>query len=348
MRLIPVAANYDDKGIALLAVMAIMSILFVLGTAILTTTIIESKTSQNHKKSVQALYDCEAGVAEAIARIKNNTAVMDNDGDPNWVSATNSTLFHYRYYITYASDSHIYKIISEGTDSTRTANHRIVVELMRLFSAGDITSPVYCGSGDNRGQPNTINGNSSCPAWADDGDPNNNTSAPCIVTPNSCVSASNPLDFDQNQLITSNPDKMVYNVPPLDLPAMASYYSTVADLTSIPSGNADIGASNDLKVVYINSSETIAGNRNGYGILVVTGDLHLSGQIHWFGLVIVLGNIRQTGGGSHGLQVTGAVLTPNNFSMRGNPDIQWCSDVVRKVIQDAGGPSLSIVSWIED
>jgi len=250
MRLIiPAHVYQDNKGIALVAVMAIMAILFVLGTAILTNTVVETKISQNHKQSIQAFYDCEAGIAEAIAKIKNNTATLDHDGDPNWVPAINSTLFRYRYYITYATDSQIYKITSEGKDSTQTANRRIIAELIRLFSAGDIISPVYCGSGDNRGQPNGINGDSSCPAWADDGESSNNTSAPCVATSSPCVSASDPLDFDQDQLITSNPNKMVYNTPEIDLPAMASYYSTVADLTSIPNGSADIGASNDLKVV---------------------------------------------------------------------------------------------------
>ncbi|MEW5800824.1 MAG: pilus assembly PilX N-terminal domain-containing protein [bacterium] len=339
----------DNRGIALVTVMALMAILFLLGSAVLTNTIVESKISQNHKQSIQALYDCEAGIAEAISHIKNRTATLDQDGDPNWILAANSSpAFHYRYSISYDTESRIYTIISQGKDATLTANRRIIAELIRPFSSGDINSPVYCGSGDNRGQPNRINGDSSCPVWADDGDPNNNTSAPCISTPNPRVSDTDPLDFDQDQLITSNPDKMMYDVPPINLQAMADYYSTVADLTSIPNGNGDIGAYDDLKVVYVNGSETIAGNRNGYGILVVTGDLHLSGQLHWYGVVIVLGNIRQTGGGSHGIQATGAVLTPNNFSMRGNPDIQWCDDMVRKVMQDAGTPPFSILSWIED
>ncbi|MEW6381683.1 MAG: pilus assembly PilX N-terminal domain-containing protein [bacterium] len=338
----------DSKGIALVTVMALMAVLFLLGTAVLTNTATEYKISQNHKQSIQAFYDCEAGIAEATARIKNNTAVLDQDGDPNWISPANGIPFHYRYCVTYDPNNHIYRVISEGKDPAQVANKRIIAELKRSFSSGDVISPVYCGSGENRGQPNRIYGDSSCPSWADDGNTSNDTHAPCVVTPQPCVSSSDPLDFDQGQLITSNPNKMVYNTPPLDLQAMADYYKTVADLTSIPNGNGDIGATDDLKVVYINGSDTIAGNRNGYGILVVTGDLHLSGQLHWCGLIIVLGSVRQTGGGSHGIQLTGAILTPNDFDMRGNPDIQWCDDVVRKVMQDAGSSPLSVVSWIED
>jgi len=47
------------------------------------------------------------------------------------------------------------------------------------------------------------------------------------------------------------------------------------------------------------------------------------------------------------MQITGALLTPNHYEMRGNSDVQWCGDVVRKVMDDAGDP-LTVVSWKED
>ncbi len=330
----------DSKGMALFVVLGLMAILFLLGTAALTTTNIESKINQNYIQSVQAFYDSEAGIAEAMARINDDTLTLDQ-----WAQAADSGLFQYQYYVSYDANQSLYQVISEGKDPTQTANRRIIAEISSSFVSGDISSPAYCGTGENSGQPNTINGNSSCPGWADDGDPNNDQSVSCISTPRSYVSDTDPVDFDPNQLITSNPYQIAYNTPEIDVISWANYYQDLPpDFTSIPTGSVTIGASNDLKVVYINGSQTISGNKTGYGVLVVTGDLHISGQLDWNGMVIVLGNLRTTGGGT----VTGAIITPNNFDMRGNAQIQWCGDVIRKVITETGKPSLRIVSWKED
>ncbi|MGA1823838.1 MAG: hypothetical protein ACMUIP_04170 [bacterium] len=52
--------------------------------------------------------------------------------------------------------------------------------------------------------------------------------------------------------------------------------------------------------------------------------------------------------GSHGIQVTGAVLTQGKFEMRGNADIQWCLDLIRSVFNEFGSPPGEIASWKED
>jgi len=337
----------DNEGIALIIVLVVMSALFLVGMASLTNTSTEFMISQNYRQGVGAFYDSEAGIAEAIGKIKNNTAILDHDGGPNWTVTTSPTLFQYRYYTAYDPNSRTYTITSEGKDLTQTANRRIFAELRRSFCAADIKSPVYCGSGKNRGNPNSIHGDSFTPAWADDGDPNNNGSVPCVTTPNPCISATNPIDMDPDQMITADPNDVKYNAKPIDLVAIANFCKDLPlVMTSIPTGT--IGSPTDTKVVYINGNETVAGTKTGYGILVVTGDLHISGRLEWYGIVIVLGNnFIQTGGGTNGIQVTGAALTPNHFDIRGNSDIQWSADVVKKVLNDAGDP-LTVVSWKED
>ncbi len=340
----------NDEGIALIIVLVVMSALFLVGMASLTNTSTEFMISQNYRQGVRAFYDSEAGIAEAIGKIKNNTAILDHDGDPNWTVTSNPSLFKYRYYTAYDPNSRTYTITSEGKDSTQTANRKIVAELRRAFCAADIKSPVYCGSGENKGNPNSIHGDSVSPAWADDGDPSNNVSVPCVTTPNPCISATNPIKMDMNQLVTADPNKVEYNTKPIDLVAITNFCKDLPpDRTSIPTGTTvTIGSPTDLQVVYINGNETVAGNKTGYGILVVTGDLHISGLLQWYGIVVVLGNnLIQTGGGVNGVQVTGAVLTPNHFEIRGNSDIQWSADVVKKVLNDAGDP-LTVVSWKED
>ena len=331
--------HQDTKGMALLAVMGIMAILFVLGTAALTTTNMESKISQNYIQSIQALYDCEAGIAEAMARIKEDTLNLDQ-----WEQADNNALFQYRYKVTYKADQCIYVVDSRGKDPTQTAYQRIIAEISSTLLSNDIPSPVYCGTAENRGQPNTINGNSSCPGWADDGDPNNDCSIPCISTSSSYQSDTDPVNFDPNQLITSNPYQIAYNTPEIDLINWVNYYrDSPPDLTSLPDDDEDIGDSNDLKIVYIDGDQSISGNKSGYGVLIVTGELHISGQLNWNGIIIALEKFKITGNGT----ITGAVLTPNHFDMRGHAHLQWCGDLIRKVLTETGTPSLDIVSWKE-
>lgn len=333
-----------NEGIALFSVMAFMTIFFLIGTALLLTTSTECKISQNHRQSIHAFYDCESGLAEALACIKNGTEVLDQ-----WIDASIGT-FNYRYFTCFDPNTDIYTITAEGEDPKQKAKRRIVTEVRRLFSSGDIKSPVYCGSGKNKGQPNAIYGDSNCPGWADDGDPNNDLSAPCVVTPNAFETISKPLDLEDDQLFTSAPQPVEYNAEELNLVDMANFYKDLPpDRTSIPvASNETIGSETETKVVYINGNQTLAGQLTGYGILIVTGDLHISGKLRWYGVIIVLGNnVIQTGGGNSGIQVTGAVLTPNHFEIRGNSDVQWCGDVVRKVMSEAGDP-LTILSWLEE
>ncbi|MEW5800490.1 MAG: hypothetical protein AB1847_00160 [bacterium] len=340
----------DNEGMALITVMIVIVALFLVGIASLTNTATEFMISQNYRQGVRAFYDSEAGLAEAMAKIRNGTIVLDSDGDPNWISTFNPWYFQYRYFTTYDPNNRVFTITSEGTDPTQNANRRTVAELKRLFQPSDIKSPVYCGSGENKGNPNSIHGDSVSPAWADDGDSSNDGSVPCVVTPNPYVSPTNPIKMDMDQLTTTNPSKLEYDTDPIDLVTMATFYKDLPpDRTDIPTGTTvTIGSTTDLQVVYINGNLTVAGSKTGYGILVVTGDLHVSGLLHWFGVVIVLGNnLIQTGGGVSGIQVTGAVLTPNHFEIRGNSDIQWSADIVKKVMNEAGDP-LRVISWKED
>jgi len=344
-----IAIYHNAQGMALVSVMSLMTLFFLMGTASLLNTATESKISQNHKHGIHAFYDCEGGIAEAIAHIKNNTINLSQDADPNWQSAADSALFRYQYYAAYDPNTKIYTITSEGKNPTQTANRRIIAEVRRIFFTGDIKSPVYCGSGKNKGQPNAIYGDSNCPGWASDGDPNNDDNVACISTPNSYEDDEWPLELDPNQLYTSVTPSVEYDTPELNLVDMADYFKNLPpDLTELDTASTDpIGSPSSTKVVYINGNQTIA-NITGYGILVVTGNLHITGQLNWQGVIIVLGNnVIQSGGGVNGMQVTGAILTPNNFEIRGNSDVQWCGDVVRKVMDDAGDP-LTIVSWKED
>ena len=111
-------------------------------------------------------------------------------------------------------------------------------------------------------------------------------------------------------------------------------------ITTLGSGGnmADIGTmGSDYKVTYLDGdSGTLAGNREGAGILIVNGDLHISGKFQFEGLVVVLGDVMVTGGGNNGMSVLGAVMANGNVHVTGNADILYSSEAIAAALAAAG------------
>ncbi len=105
--------------------------------------------------------------------------------------------------------------------------------------------------------------------------------------------------------------------------------------------HVDMGSSDDWKVTYIDGSPktgAFAGKREGYGVLVVNGDLHISGQFTFYGLVIVLGDIKITGGSAHDRHNVGAVMVENECKVTGHADVWWSQEAIDKIIEEFDPP----------
>ncbi len=63
-------SGWDEKGIALISAIVLTAILALLGTVGIVTTSTEIIISKNHKTSVRAFYNTEAGVEEARTRLR--------------------------------------------------------------------------------------------------------------------------------------------------------------------------------------------------------------------------------------------------------------------------------------
>ncbi|MGA1869890.1 MAG: pilus assembly PilX N-terminal domain-containing protein [bacterium] len=332
----------DSKGIALVLVLLIMAVLFLMGSAALTNMSTDFKTCYNYKQSLQALNSCEAGIAEAIARIKTNQ-IEELD---QWQPAININLLNYQYMISYDSGRRIYRIGSKGMDSSGFACTHITAEYLSSFSADDIRAPVHCATGDFDSTNPSIIGDETCPGWADS---TTDTNLPCVVTPSDPNSALDFEDYPGN-LITDNPTKILYNSPLPDLAALAEYYGENPNYREFPIGSGpyeDFGAKDGFKVVHINHNLAITGHNpyTGYGVLVVNGNLIVTGHLIWHGIVIVMGNIDIKPIGE--VQLTGTIMTPNDCQIRGNSSIQWCSGMIKSALE-LGVPSPGIISWKEE
>jgi Tfp pilus assembly protein PilX len=87
---------------------------------------------------------------------------------------------------------------------------------------------------------------------------------------------------------------------------------------------SNAGTAGSPQIIYVNGDLTLSGNNpnpskngNGYGILVVTGNLTVSGTVAWDGLVLVVGkgNLQMDGTNNF----TGAVVVAKTVDSLGNP-----------------------------
>ena len=73
--------NFQEKGVILVITFLILGVLLTLGSYFLTFALIESRISQSQVIATQTYYLAEAGINEAIWKIKNDPTWMANFGN---------------------------------------------------------------------------------------------------------------------------------------------------------------------------------------------------------------------------------------------------------------------------
>jgi predicted acyltransferase (DUF342 family) len=112
-----IATGRNEKGIVLIAAIALVAILALAGTAAVITTTTDMKISSNYKTSAQAFYIAEAGIQDGINRLLNGN-LSDNGSktDPNWndTSTYSSDGFTNSFTLMHKVDSGTVVIDSNG------------------------------------------------------------------------------------------------------------------------------------------------------------------------------------------------------------------------------------------
>ncbi|MCK4508537.1 MAG: hypothetical protein KAU27_08355 [Desulfuromonadales bacterium] len=113
---------------------------------------------------------------------------------------------------------------------------------------------------------------------------------------------------------------------------------------------ADVNGSNygypgDFVTVYSETSGNVGGlrmsNVNGFGNLIVEGDLTMGGGFTWTGLVVVTGILTFNGGGS-GVNITGAVMSGDAVDLNGGLEIYYDSCAVGKALSSL---NYELINW---
>ncbi len=97
---IRISTNCNEKGLVLIAALALMSILALVATLAVTTTYTNIKISSNYKTSVQAHYVAEAGVHRAIGML-NSTPDWIEGIDPDNAFSYDNRVDYGEYYGEY-------------------------------------------------------------------------------------------------------------------------------------------------------------------------------------------------------------------------------------------------------
>ena len=108
---------------------------------------------------------------------------------------------------------------------------------------------------------------------------------------------------------------------------------------------ATYGSPGGFVTVYSETSGNVGGlkmsNVDGYGTLIVDGDLTMGGGFTWTGLVLVTGTLTFNGGGS-GVNITGAVMAGDAVSLNGSLEIYYDSCAVGESLSSLG---YELINW---
>ena len=126
---------------------------------------------------------------------------------------------------------------------------------------------------------------------------------------------------------------------------LGSYVDTLKEATSsLITLSADVngatyGSAGGFVTVYSETSGNVGGlkmsNVDGFGTLIVEGDLTMGGGFTWTGLVVVSGTVTFNGGGS-GVNITGAVMSGDAVSLNGGLEIYYDSCAVGESLSSLG------------
>lgn len=303
----------NKKGSTIVLALVMLMALSILGATAATMAKIEMQIAGNHLEATRAFYMAESGVSYAVALLNENLGI-----DPEDLSVEDYTsLFQggkVKFLITDtgidANGKPILYVNSYGkTDGGGAAYVRARL-IARFVPDLQAKSALYVEFDlENNGVAGSVEGEYAMPlCQADD-----------IWT---TEQANDTLEASNYTAELGVTDTALNDMPPIGFNAQFAFLKEYADVTIHDiSNNTYLGTPMDLTQIFYHDGDVSVSNLDGYGILVIDGDLVLSGNITWNGLMYVNGNIIYNGGGHK--EVYGAVLSSGSVQMNGTVNIRY-------------------------
>jgi hypothetical protein len=185
---------------------------------------------------------------------------------------------------------------------------------------------------------------------------NSYDSTKVLASKDSANIIGNPGDIQINPALTDPASFIPLYIDAADNKLVASGSGT----TTFSGNTVNWGTSNDPKITYIEATDPSAqakismnGNTDGWGILVVNGNVNFTGNgnLTWHGLVIMYGTsqIQVTSLGS--MKIIGALLmggaNGSTYDMNGSAQVLYSSEALRKASLVGHLLAYRVVDWYE-
>ena len=364
----------NDQGLILIAALTLLTALTLVGATAFIVSSTDVKVGGNFKTSQTALQIAMAGAEQARQTLRATNAASTNpekfseelagrvgangvlngyttSTDDSALASSSTLVSGYTYTAYLTNDS------SDGASSTTDNNGKVVITsvatgpnntkaivqtTVQLYSFST-SSPAVIYSKDNvtlSGSSISINGNdgSSCSGG--------NLAPVYTMDPATTTTNGNPG-------LSGDPATPQHGSTNIDLQGYVDALKGGASHTlTEDSSNSTFGSTSNFVTVYTDAVGTQAdgelklNNVNGYGILLVKGNLELAGNTNWNGIIIVTGIIKSSGGGSNAKNIQGQIFSGSSAlgdtAISGSIVVGYHSCNVKKALSSQ---PLKVVNW---
>lgn len=366
----------SNEGFLLVATLALLSVLTLLGTTAALLTRTDTKISGNFKNNQTALQVAMGGAERARQALRienfsssdsgsfsdelNSSARKGANGVLNGYSSTtddqaiaSGTLNGISYSAYLTND------VADGTSNTTDVNGKV---LLTSVATGPNSSKARV---EIIVQVNTAASSSEAVVYSK-GVITGNGSSLTITGADACgaVTELGPIYTMDPATTTLNGSPTLSGTPPtpqhgtlnIDIQGIVNAFMPRATSTFTADRNgATYGSSSNFVTVYSdtenppNTQGLKLQNVTGYGILLVKGDLVLGGGFNWNGIIYATGSVTLNGGGGEGINVHGQIYagtsTVTDITINGSNTLGYDSCAVKKALATQ---AFKVVSWKHD
>jgi Tfp pilus assembly protein PilX len=358
----------DEKGIILIAALALLAALTLVGATAFFAASTDVKVGGNYKTGQTALQVAMAGAEQgrqtlrAAHASRTNPASFSEDlvAYASTPVASSSTLISgYTYTASLTNDSaagetsttdNNGKVVITSTATGPNNAKAIVTTTVQIYSFSS-SSPAVLYSKDNT----SLNGSSITISGNDAGSCGGSNLSAVYVYSDPSTNNTHTLTENGNPTLTGSPPTQT-GTTNIDLQSYVDALKGSATVTltqdnASGSGTNSYGSASNYVTVYSDATlqadgELMLNNATGYGILLVKGNLKLAGNIDWHGIIIATGVVTTSGGGSDNKNIQGQVYSGasalGDTTVNGGVNISYNSCEVKKSLSSQ---PLKVVNW---